>query len=624
MKLGNGDVSFRLGSITPSKVYLGSVEVSSAASPPSPPVGLVATMSPGSGYGIATSWGPPLAAEPAVTDYEVRFTPEGWNEAFVGTYQALTGGALEYLIDLDAMQAGVEWEIRVRAINAVGSSEWSESVYITVAIPPAAILGVSATTSETAESAADISWTEPDNGGAAITGYNIYTSEDLGATWTLHDTAASSPYELVLPYRGGNSVYVDVRAENSSGEGPSAALPGNATLSDSVPGPLTITGVTQQPGADLYVAWTEPEYLVTPAVSEYEIEYDSAGMAQFATTANLGNYTLSLGTMNIGQEFAIRVRAANSLGYGPWSEVFTQTVADIPSTVSPFFSQSMFEPGAIDISLSAADANGSPLQSYDIQVDLDGTFSSLIVDETYTDIAEGGASWAKTISGLAGNVTHYVRVRFTNAVGNAEWSSAVSGTSSASVPGQVQDFSSSINYEFVEWEWTWTPPNDGGSEITGYELQESAYDNEWLAETGMLTYYPGGGSTSSYAGVAITVADSTRYFRIRAINTYGSGEWSEYVSSLYDTPTVPGAPTINTATYNGYSTYITYSPPGDDGNSTITAYTFYFDGVAVSPDSTGAGNATFNSDYTGQDATMTATNSVGEGDASAAVEVTAI
>ena len=76
------------------------------------------------------------------------------------------------------------------------------------------------------------------------------------------------------------------------------------------------------------------------------------------------------------------------------------------------------------------------------------------------------------------------------------------------------------------------------------------------------------------------------------------------------------------ATYDGSQTYIAYSPPGDDGNSSITGYTFYFDGIATSPDITGANDATFNADYTGQDATMTATNSVGEGAASTAVEVT--
>jgi hypothetical protein len=92
-------------------------------------------------------------------------------------------------------------------------------------------------------------------------------------------------------------------------------------------------------------------------------------------------------------------------------------------------------------------------------------------------------------------------------------------------------------------------------------------------------------------------------------------------------PTVPGAPTIYNAYYDSVNdqTFIEYFFPADDGNSAITAYTFYFSGNAASPFQNnlgaGSGQAAFSQDYAGAIATMRATNSVGQGPESNAVEV---
>ena len=92
-------------------------------------------------------------------------------------------------------------------------------------------------------------------------------------------------------------------------------------------------------------------------------------------------------------------------------------------------------------------------------------------------------------------------------------------------------------------------------------------------------------------------------------------------------PTVPGAPTITDSFYDSFNdiTYVTYTFPADDGGQAITGYNFYFDGVLTQPSvntlMAGNGEAEFYQDLQGTMATMSATNSVGQGPASAGFTV---
>jgi hypothetical protein len=288
--------------------------------------------------------------------------------------------------------------------------------------------------------------------------------------------------------------------------------------------------------------------------------------------------------------------------------------ADAPGTPSWMSASSSSSSGGIDIGFTSAADGGSPVTQYELEYDTGDTFSTA----SSQTISAGETSY--TLTGLQGGQGYYLRLRAVNLAGNGEW--AVWGsnpvTASAVLPGVPTGLSVTPDYENTEWDATWTEPSDGGSTITAYEIEEVDQDFFDTPTTASLN------SAGTAVSWAVEDPDETRKFRIRAVNSVGNGDWSEYVESYYDTPTVPGAPTINTAQYDGSSTQIAYSDPGDNGNSSITGYTFYFDGTPVTPDSTGAGTANFNSDYTGQDATMTATNAVGEGAASAAVEVTTV
>lgn len=142
-----------------------------------------------------------------------------------------------------------------------------------------------------------------------------------------------------------------------------------------------------------------------------------------------------------------------------------------------------------------------------------------------------------------------------------------------------------------------TPPSDGGSPITGYQV---------IASTGQS-------ASSPTLPVAIQMPNGVPVtFQIRAVNEVGQGGLSQPSNSV--TPsvpiTVPGSPTIGTAAAgNGYID-VYFTPPASNGGSPITYYTAL---LSTGESSVGASSPirVAASNGTVRTATVTATNLAG-------------
>ncbi len=153
--------------------------------------------------------------------------------------------------------------------------------------------------------------------------------------------------------------------------------------------------------------------------------------------------------------------------------------------------------------------------------------------------------------------------------------------------------------------WT-APTNDGGSAIDDYVIDYK------LTSTSTWTTFadgPGVGTTGTVTGLT---NGSSYDFRVSAVNDVGQGTASATATA---TPaTVPGAPTIGTATGGIAQATVTFTAPVSDGGSAITGYTVTSSGGGTDSN---AGSTNLSHIMTGltngtaYTFTVTATNAIG-------------
>ena len=170
----------------------------------------------------------------------------------------------------------------------------------------------------------------------------------------------------------------------------------------------------------------------------------------------------------------------------------------------------------------------------------------------------------------------------------------------------------------IDLSWN-EPSDDGGEDVTGYRIEVSEDNSTWsdlVAATGST------GTSYSHTGMA---AGSTRYYRVSAINSEGTGEASGVATASTDPARSPGTPTGLTATANGQTRIdLSWRVPSEDGGADITGYH-----IEVSPDGSSwsdlvanTSSATTSYSHTGLTAETTrryrvsAINSAGTGTAS--------
>lgn len=203
---------------------------------------------------------------------------------------------------------------------------------------------------------------------------------------------------------------------------------------------------------------------------------------------------------------------------------------------------------------ASADNGGSNVVQYLVRLNTKTPAES----SGYTDKFVTGTS--ATFTGLNPGTKYYLIVYAQN---NASWdnngysakSSEVSVTthtvpSTPSTPSVTTVSQSSIKA-------TWSAPSNGGSAITGYDVQRATN-----------SAFTSGVATSSSTTTSLTftgLSAGTKYYvRVRAKNAAGTGGWSSGASTTtWSVPNTPATPTISNVSAN--SLRVNFTAPGSNG-----------------------------------------------------------
>jgi hypothetical protein len=426
---------------------------------------------------------------------------------------------------------------------------------------------------------ASVTFTAPgNNGGATIIDYTV-TSNPGG----IIGTSTSSPI-VVSGLTNGTAYTFTVTARNSVGSS-AASSASNSVTPATVPGAPTI-GTATGGNAQASVTFTAPASNGGSAITSYTATSSPGGFTASGSASPLVVTGLTNGTA-----YTFTVRATNAIGQGAASAASNSvTPATVPG--APTIGTATGGNAQASVTFTAPASNGG------------AAITSYTVTSSPGGLTGTGAASPIVVTGLTNGTAYTFTVRATNAVGQGAASAASNSVTPAGPPGAPTIGTATAGNAQASVTFT-APASNGGSAITSYTVTSS----------------PGGLTASGSASplVVTGLTNGTAYtFTVTATNAVGTGPASAASNSV--TPAgVPGAPTIGTATGGNAQATVSFTAPASNGGSAITGYTVTSNPGGIQ----GTGSAspitvTGLTNGTAYTFTVTATNAVGTGPASAA------
>ncbi|MDE0431205.1 MAG: fibronectin type III domain-containing protein [Caldilineaceae bacterium] len=534
------------------------------------------------------------ADDDSITGYDISVWEDGdWN-----TFETnLATTPTEY--NHDGRAGATRYYYRIRARNANGPGQWSVTEDVTTAAGPPSKPALTATAD--GPDKIKLAWDRPANGGSAITAYLVQVSNSRTAGWgpfdadatadnvtvdtVVYTNVAAAAGEPAPPLTvthsdlsGMTTKYYRVRASNASDPtSPAAADLGpwsdvmSATTPAGKPAMVVLSDAPSPELADKFViTWTAPANGGSP-ITGYLIQVweDGAWMDLKSVDGSMTSWTHEDQPGATTKYY--RVRAMNAVGDGPWSATQTRlTVAGKPG--APVLNASANGTSEISLTWTIPATGGTALTAYDIQYSSDGA-TGWTWDQTGSSIQDGlrvlrtanADSQEYAHSGLDPATTRHYRVRAVNDGANGgagPWSNVAMATTVGGKPGRPTLNASASGTSMINLSWT-PPTGDGGSAITGYEIEYWDGSNGWMD----LVMLAAGVTSHTDRNIP---GGMTKYYRIRAINAAGSGAWST-IDHATTATSVPSPPTLTAMEDGATKIKLTWTA-GADGGLDITAY----------------------------------------------------
>ena len=410
-------------------------------------------------------------------------------------------------------------------------------------------------------------WDAPtSDGGSDITGYRIEASTNASTGFVSigTTTVGVTSYE----HRGrdpGTTQYYQVKAINAVGPGsPSIVVAGTTPGSTgTASAPRNLRAVAT--GSTITLSWDAPPSGVN-TITGYQVDVSTSGSATWTrlTTTPATTTTHPHSSLRIGVTYHYRVRAvynndpssvghwafasATTVGVGvPGAPLNLRATADGPSVINLVWSPPA-SPGA------------SAIIDYEVQVSATG-------DVPWTLLTTTGQTSYRHGS-LTTGVTRHYRVKARNASGFGPWTSSVSATTlTGTAPGAPRDLrATAVGSSAIELSWS-APRSPGSSAIIGYRIESSSTRTGGWSD--LVANTDDTRTTYRHTGLD---PNTTRYYRVSAINSFGTGIASAEVSATTQRG-VPDAPGRLTAEARGRSAIeLDWTRPSSSGTSPVTGY----------------------------------------------------
>ena len=398
----------------------------------------------------------------------------------------------------------------------------------------------------------EVSWTKP-AGGDAIDEYIVQwksgsetfgDAETDGREVTIAHVSGTTTYGTTISSLANGTEYtLQVIAKNESGEAVSDPKTGTP---DILPGKPTIQSMSEG-NTLLVVTWDEPTNTGSD-ITDYVVQWKNNSVSGWDSP--LGSETLgktdthTITSLANGTEYTVRVRAVNGLvlpdenedDYN-WSDDETGTPRPAPTVTGVTVAEASITRTTATATVAIDNQTGES-QTVHLRHRVNTSGSSW-TDARPKDTA--GLSETFGLSSLTGNTEYLVEAWL---AGTSSVKRSVTFTTGPVEPDPPTI--TAIEHGDRQLTVTWTKPDDGGSQITGYKIEwtvkgENTWTSKPVTDPNALE-----GSTDQ------VLTNGTEYtVQVIAVNSVGDSQPS---NPMHDTPSrKPDAPAIQSVTPGHYA-----------------------------------------------------------------------
>ena len=468
----------------------------------------------------------------------------------------------------DTLNAGETWEYTVFALNAAGEGDGEQIRATTTTPEPSPPRNLTATA--VGDSAIGLNWDPPaDTGTSRVLHYRIEESKNGKAPW---DSIAGTDSTTTDYKRGGLTAgttrHYQVFAINATGPSGASNIDSSTTASvGQPPGPPTNLTATANDTSSINLDWDAPSKHGSSRITGYKIEEWISGTRWDSIAATDSTKTdYKRGGLTAETTRHYRVFAINSDSISEASNIDSATTRAVGRAPGPPTDlQADADSNAIDLRWTApTDTGTSNITGYKIEASKYDTTS-------WNTIQSDTESRRTTYehSGLDPGDTYYYRVSAINGDNLAsDPSNVANATTESERPGPPKELDATA-VDSTQIDLSWNPPDDdGGSPITGYRIEMSPNGNSGWSDLEGNT-----GSDDTFYSDTTLSPNTTRHYRVSAINGDNLTSDPSKVANATTSATVPGQPTNLTAEAQDTSQIdLRWRAPSNDGGSAITGY----------------------------------------------------